>query len=65
MSVAPRIVTPRHTPPATVIGRSVQSEKTEPVSLQPSRVASKRLVRRKSQPTNAVTWCTEELRRQL
>ena len=52
--LVPRIVTPSHDPPATVSGRRVHSEKTEPTSLQPSSVASKNDVRRKSHPTNAV-----------
>ncbi len=37
--------------------------KVDPVSLQPSRVASKKLVPLKVQPTNAVAWCTEALSR--
>ena len=59
------MVTPCHCPPTTFIGRSVQSAKTEPASLQPSRVASKKLVRRNSHATNAVEVCVDELNRQL
>ena len=43
----------------------MHSANTEPVSLQPSSVAVKKLVRRKSQPTNAVARCVEALSRQV
>ena len=61
--LVPRIVTPSHEPPTTVSGRSVHSEKVLPTSLQPSSVASKNDVRRKSQPTNAVAVWVEALKR--
>jgi hypothetical protein len=47
-----------------VIGLSVQRVNVEPVSLQPSRVASKKLLPPKVQPTNAVASCTDALNRQ-
>ena len=46
-----------------MIGRSVQRVNVDPVSLQPSKVASKKLVPEKVQPTNAVATCTEALNR--
>ena len=58
------MVTPRHWPPVTVIGRRVQSTKTEPASLLPRRVAPKNEVRRTSQPTNAADWSSHALNRQ-
>ena len=50
-------------PPTTVSGRSVHSANVEPTSLQPSSVASKNDVRRKSQPTKAVAVWVEALNR--
>ena len=47
-----------------MIGRITHSVKAEPSSLQPSNVASKKLVRRKSHATNADAVCVEELKRQ-
>ena len=41
----------------------MHSAKTDPTSLQPSSVASKNEVRRKSHPTKAVAVCTEALKR--
>lgn len=46
-----------------VEARAAQSEKLLPTSLQPSSVASKNDVRRKSQPTKAVAVCLEALKR--
>ena len=46
-----------------MIGLSVQRANVEPVSLQPSRVASKKFVLVKVQPTNAVASWTEALNR--
>ena len=63
--MAPRRVTERHDPPVTFIGRIVHSENTEPSSLQPSSVTSKKLQRRKSAAMNAVLRCVEALKRQL
>ena len=61
---APRMVTPRHWPPETVSGRSVQSTNTDPASLLPRRVAPKNDVRRTSQPTNAADSSSHALKRQ-
>ena len=61
----PRIVTPRHWPPWIFIGRIVHSSKTLPSSLQPANVASKKLLRLKSQATNALFSCRLALNRQL
>src|SRR6266545_4208727 len=63
--LAPRMVTPRHCPPSTFIGRIVQPSKVLPVSLQPTNVASKKLVRRKSHAMNALVSWLLELKRQL
>ena len=62
---APRRVTDRHDPPITFIGRIVHSANTEPSSLQPSSVTSKKLQRRKSAAMNAVLTWVEALKRQL
>ena len=43
----------------------MHSANTDPVSLQPSSVAVKKLVRRRSQPTNAVARWVDALNRQL
>ncbi len=65
MRLVPRIVTPCHWPPTTLTGRTVHSVNTEPLSLQPSKVASKKFDRSKSQATNAEDVCTDALKRQL
>ena len=59
------MVTPCHCPPVTVIGRSVQRSKTLPFILQPTKVASKKSPRRKSQPMNALSVWVLPLNRQL
>ena len=43
----------------------MHSANTEPSSLHPSNVASKKLQRRKSAAMNAVLWWVEALKRQL
>ena len=63
--LVPRIVTPCHCPPRTVIGRMTHSEKTVPTSLHPSSVTSKNFERRTSQATNAVDVWVDELNWQL